>query len=98
MTITASFTVFGHKCRKVDLAPRNLRPGWRDHLWSVTMLQHSRYMNGGLPKVCANCFQPFAVADNQIRAWHGQDGRYYCGEDCEADTLEAKARRAKVFS
>jgi hypothetical protein len=55
-------------------------------------------MNGGSPKVCANCSQPFAIADNRIRAWHGRDGRYYCCEDCEADILEAKARRAKVFA
>ena len=72
--------------------------GRRDHVWSVAMLQSSRYMNGGSPKVCANCYQPFAIAGNHIRAWHGRDGRYYCCEDCEADILEAKARRAKVFA
>lgn len=62
------------------------------------MLTTSRYMNGGAPKCCAHCSEPFPMVDNHFRAWHGQDGKYYCQEDCEADASEAAARRRKVLA
>jgi hypothetical protein len=62
------------------------------------MLTISKYLNGGSPVACYNCSQPFPIVANHFSAWHGQDGKYYCQPDCEQDTLEAKARRARVFS
>lgn len=53
----------------------------------------SRYMNGGAPKACAYCQQPFTD-----HAWRGSDGKYYCNEFCEeggelSETVEQRARK-----
>jgi hypothetical protein len=58
----------------------------------------SQYYMNGASRHCANCQEPFPQSDNHVKAWHGQDGKYYCTEDCEQDALEAHARRAKMLS
>jgi hypothetical protein len=62
------------------------------------MLTTSRYLNGGSPVTCRFCSQPFKIEDNHFRAWHGQDGSFFCSSDCETDALEAKAKRLRFLS
>ena len=58
-------------------------------------MQTSRYMNGGAPKTCFACSEPFPHNDTHVRCWKGKDGHYYCSETCEQDVMEARARQRR---